>query len=351
MKNTNYIYLLLISLLISCTNESKYENALTFSSADFGDPIQLTSEIIEFDEPVMFPGKILLVDSILLIGNLKTERLLYRYNIFTKKKTGEYISFGSGPDELLRIKDIQKIDSSIFISDNQKRVVFEYNTYDLCYNKDPRLIKSTTINEAINSLQRIPEGYVCTTMNPLNKRFIFFNHEGNSIYSEGEFPSHGEEINKIEIVNSYINQMVVNPHLQYIYIFYMQTDLIEIYNFKGEFVKRLHGPDHFFPHIKEKQLEGGFSRISPIYGEAREAYYSPIVVDNEVYVLYSGAFREKKPAPLNMILVFSAEGNPLRKYILSEPIITFTIDPISKDIYATSEIPDYHIVKFKNKIN
>lgn len=39
MKNIDYIYLLFISLLVSCTNKDKYENALTFSSADFGDPI------------------------------------------------------------------------------------------------------------------------------------------------------------------------------------------------------------------------------------------------------------------------------------------------------------------------
>lgn len=341
------VFLLFIFLSVSCDNKNEYKNSSVFAFEDFGEPVLLTSELIDFDAPIMLPGRILLVDSILLVENRKTKNLLYRYNIITRKKVGECIPFGSGPDELLRIKHMQKMDSSIYVSDNQKRVVFKYNLYDLCYAPEPKPLKFITINEATSSLACIPQGYVCTTMNPRKERLSFFNLEGDSIGSIGDYPVFGNEMNELEKINAYVTQVAVAPSEQLIYLFYMQTDLIEIYDCAGQLRKRIHGPEQFFPHVKEQNLQGGFSKVSPVYGESREAYYNPMVVNNEIYVFYSGAFYERKPAPLTTILVFDLNGRPLRRYHLSEPIIAFTVDPVTKDIYATSDDPEYHIIRFK----
>lgn len=351
MKNTTISSISLIFILsfISCQNKEKYKDTTIFSFNDFGKPILLHSETVDFDTPIMLPGRILLIDSILLVENKKTEFLLYKYNIHSRKKTGECIPFGSGPNELLSIKQIQYLDSCIYILDGQKRTVFKYNIHDICYDSTPEPKKSITINEAMNSFQHIPQGYISTTMNPFNKRFLFFDSEGNSTKTKGEYPSFEKEMTDVEKVESYIAHMAFDPINQFILLFYTQTDLFEIYNLNGELIKRLHGPEHFFPHVKEIALDGGFSKVAPIHGESREAYYAPIVVGNEVYVSYSGAFREMKKAPLTIILVFDTEGKPLRRYELSEPIIAFTVDPITKDIYGTNDDPEYHIIKFTNK--
>lgn len=338
-----------VLFLVSCENKEKYKDVNTFTFDDFGKSIALQSENIDFDEPIMSPRRILLVDSIILVENKNTEFLLYRYNVLSRKKTGECIAFGSGPNELLTIKHIQSVDSCIYISDNQKRVVFEYNKHDLCHGSNPEPQKTVTTNEAISSFQHIPDGYVSTTMNPFNKRFLFFNSEGNFTETKGEYPSLGKEITGIEKVEGYLADMTFDPVSKRIFLFYAQTDLLEIYDLTGKLIKRMHGPDQFFPHVKEIALDGGYSKISPVYGESREAYYAPVIVNNEVYVSYSGAFRESKRAPITTILVFNTDGYPLRKYELSEPIIAFTVDPTTKNIYATSDDPEFHLIKFNNK--
>lgn len=339
----------LAAFLVSCNNKEKYKNTNAFTLDDFGAPISLQSENIDFDEPIMLPRRILLVDSILLVENKNTEFLLYKYNILSRKKCGECIEFGSGPNELLSFKHIQLDDSCIYISDNQKRVVFEYNKYTLCHSLEPTPEKSITINEAISSLQHIPNGYVGTTMNPFNKRLLFFDSEGKQTDTKGDYPSYRNELSDIEKVEGFQANIIFEPISKRLFLFYTQTDLLEIYDLSGNLVERMHGPDQFFPHIKEKSLGEGYSNISPIYGKAREAYYAPVAVNGEIYVTYSGAFREREKAPITTIFVFSSEGTPLRRYELSEPIIAYTVDPITKDIYATSNNPEFHLIRFKNK--
>lgn len=337
---------------ISCNNKENYENVIVFTLDDFGAPIKLQSENFEFDEPLMMPRRILMVDSILLVENKNTEFVLHKYNLISRKKCGECIAFGSGPDELLSIKHIQSEDSSIYISDNQRRVVFEYNKHDLCLGTDPKPRKSITINEAISSLQHIPGGYVGTTMNPFNKRLLFFNAAGEQTETKGEFPLSGKDFSDIERVDGYLASITFDPISKHLFLFYTQTDLFEIYDLTGKLIKRMHGPDQFFPHVKEISLGDGYSKVSPIYEKSREAYYAPVTVNNEIYVTYSGAFRErgKGKAPITTILVFNTEGSPLRRYELSEPIIAFTVDPTTKDIYATSDNPEFHLIRFTNKI-
>lgn len=336
-------------LSMSCDDREYYKDTNIFTFNDFGTPITLQSENIDFDEPILLPRRILLVDSILLVENKNTEFLLYKYNIISKKKYGECIAFGSGPNELLSIKHIQVDDSSIYISDNQKRVVFEYNKQDLCHDFEPKPIRSITINDAISSLQHIPNGFVGTTMNPFNQRLSFFNSDGKQTENKGEFPIIGKELSNIEKVDGFLANITYAPISKRIFLFYTQTDLLEIYDLTGNLIKRMHGPDQFFPHIKEITLDGGYSKVSPIQGKSREAYYAPIAVNDEIYVTYSGAFRERKKAPITTILVFNTEGTPLRRYELSEPIIAYTVDPITKDIYATSDNPEFHLIRFKMK--
>lgn len=338
-----------ISLLcFSCQNGVEYKGASTFTFDDFGPAISLKAVNVDFDEPILLPGRFILIDSILLVHNKQTEFLLYKYNIRTKKKIGEALSFGSGPNELLGIKNIQKTDSAIYITDNQKMAIFEYDPYELCHNEDIMPRKIISIKEYSSGALCIPGGYVSMSMNPTKKRLSFFNLLGEELYSKGEYPSYGETLTDIERQESFVSGMTVNMSDGLIYILGMQTDLMEIYNLEGDLVKRVHGPEQFFPHIKEISMGDGNSRISSISGESRDAYFSPIAIGDKVYVSYSGSYRiPGEISPVTHILVFDKEGTPEKRYVLSEPIIMFTVDPDSSCIYATSSIPEYHLIKFE----
>lgn len=340
-----FFSLLLISL-VSCKKEAGYENAETFTLENFGPSIALQGENIEFDQPLLMPRWLLLVDSMLLVENRRTKLLLHKYNLASRKKTGECIPFGSGPNELTLFKHIQQDDSSIYISDGQLRTVLVYDKDNLCHDSLPIPRQSVTIDDAISSMQHIPGGYVATTMNPFNQRLLFFNADGEVAGTKGDYPALAETMSGVEKVEGFLAEAVYSPASQRIFLFYVQTDLVEIYDLAGNLLKRMHGPDQFFPRVKEKSLGDGYSKVSSIHGQSKEGYFIPLAVGGEIYVAYSGVLRENKRPDLTTLLVFSAEGNPLRKYELSEPILTFVVDPQTKDIYATSDNPEYHLIKF-----
>lgn len=343
---STYSLFLLLLLLTSCKKETGYENAETFTMEEFGPAIALQGETVELDQPLLMPRWLLLVDSMLLVENRHTEFLLHKYNLASRKKTGECIPFGSGPNELTLFKHIQQDDSSIYISDGQLRTVLVYDKDNLCYDSLPVPRKSITLDDAISSVQHIHGGYMTTTMNPFNQRLLFFNEEGEITESKGDYPSLAKNMSGVEKVEGFLAEAVYSPASQRIFLFYQQTDLIEIYDLDGNLHKRMHGPEQFFPHVKEKSLGDGYSRVAPIHGKSKEAYFIPLAVGDEIYVAYSGVLRENKRPDLTTLLVFSAEGKPLRKYELSEPILTFVVDPQTKDIYATSDNPEYHLIKF-----
>lgn len=341
-----YSFFLLLILLASCQKETVYENAETFTMEEFGPTIALQGETVELDQPLLMPRCLLLVDSMLLVENRHTEFLLHKYNLASRKKTGECIPFGSGPNELTLFKHIQQDDSSIYISDGQLRTVLVYDKDNLCYDSLPVPRKSITLDDAISSVQHIHGGYMTTSMNPFNQRLLFFNEEGEVTESKGDYPSLAKNMSGVEKVEGFLAETVYSPTSQRIFLFYQQTDLIEIYDLNGNLLKQMHGPDQFIPHVKEKSLGDGYSKATYSQGKSKEAYFMPTAVGDEIYVAYYGGLRENRWPDLTTLLVFSAEGKPLRKYELSEPILSFVVDPQSKDIYATSDNPEYHLIKF-----
>lgn len=339
-------YLASLILLAGCQKEVGYENAETFAMEEFGPAIALQGETVEFDQPLLMPRWLLLVDSMLLVENRHTEFLLHKYNLASRKKTGECIPFGSGPNELTLFKHIQQDDSSIYVSDGQLRTVLVYDKNNLCYDSLPVPRKAITIDDAISPVQHIPGGYVTTTMNPFNQRLLFFNEEGEVTESKGDYPSLAKNMSGVEKVEGFLAETVYSPASQHIFLFYQQTDLIEIYDLNGNLLKRMHGPGQFFPHVKEKSWGDGYSKAAHTLGKSKEAYFTPLAVGDEIYVAYYGGLRENRYPALTTLLVFSAEGKPLRRYELSEPILIFVVDPQTKDIYATSDNPEYHLIKF-----
>ncbi len=336
------------ALFISCQKSEKYEIALTFSLKDFKITTKLNAKTIEFDEPVMKPLLFVLSDSLLIAQNIRTEYTLYAYNINSKKKIGEYVPWGNGPNELLRIKSMQIVDSDLYIADNQRNIIYKYDINDFHKLTSPVPMHKVEIEDIFTSLAYTDNGYVATTLNPRDKRLVFYNSKGEKEYTTGEYPYYGKELSDVEKMEGFLSSIAVSPKHKRIYLFGMDTDLIEIYDFKGVLIKRLHGPEQFFPQIKEINLGDGYSKATSDE-EAKFAFFNPIIMEDEIYVSYSGKpqKRDEEAAPINHILVFDKDCNPIRRYELSKPILKFAIDSKTKNFYAICNIPDYQIITFE----
>ena len=350
MKNILIINVFLIAVSFAACNEiEKYENASLFSFKDFKKTSKLNATTIEFDEPIMMPLLFVISDSLLIVQNIRTNNMLFVYNINTKKKVGEFIQWGSGPNDLLRIKNMQLVGSELYISDNQKRSIYKYNVNDFHKSSNnPVPIQKTEIDAYFTNLAYTDNGYVATAINLENKRLIFYSADGEPELATGEYPYYGKELTDFEKMEGFISSMVVSYKYKRIFLFGMSTDLIEIFDFQGVLLKKLHGPEQLFPQVKELRSTEGVSKVSA-NEKSKFAFFSPIIIADEIYVAYSGQHQKKgeESPPIQHILVFDMDCNPLRRYELLEKIVSFTVEAKTKTIYATSNLPEYHMIKFE----
>jgi hypothetical protein len=347
MKTNLLINLWIFTVLFtSCHITEKYENASLFTFKDFKTVIKLNAATIEFDEEIMRPLSFVKSDSLLIVQNIMTRNMLYVYNVNSKKKIGEFISFGNGPNELLRIKNMQLVGRDLYISDTQKKSVNKYDVNDFyAFTEDLIPKQKVAIEDFFYNLVYTENGYVVIAMNTDNKRLVFYNSKGEREFTAGEYPYFGRDLTVIEKAEGFISSIAVCQKNKHIYLFGMTTDLIEIYDFNGMLLKRLHGPDQLFPQVKEIRSEDGFSKVSAIE-KSRFTYNRPLIVDDEIYVSYSGNHqtRDEGTPRIHHILVFDLDCNPIRRYELPKSIVAFTVDSDAKLIFATSDEPEFHMV-------
>lgn len=333
--------------LFSCQS-IKYEDAILVYPDDFGEIIELTGETVDFDEPLMKPVRMLIIDSILLIYNMNMDPLVHRYNLNTLKKTGEILSFGGGPDELLHIWNMQRADSAVWISDIGKRVCFNYLLSDICLKDTFSHINSISIDDGFRGAWVLPDNRVVTLgLNQEYKRFSFFTPDGKLIRSTGEYPAMNSDMTPLEKVEGFAAQFTVDYEKNRIYVFYMSTDLLEIYDLEGYLINRIHGPEQFFPAVRENRSDGHVVVSANIF-ETRFSFVNPAIVNGEIFVLYSGAhYDENTQSRADLVLVYDTGGKPLRRYKLLEKVYSMQVDAEKKIIYGLSDNPEYHMIKFQ----
>lgn len=345
------LYLGFIFILLSCSNNEKYENCSLFSydSLSTDKIVDLKGNIVNFNVEVRNPVRAFCANSILFLTNRNTATFLDKYDLKTYEKIGSCISFGSGPNELQIISSILKTDSTVWLFDQIQQKLFEYSLDDFCWANTPIPYNTITLEEAANNILILPENkIISTTFNTEEKRLSFFNMQGALLEHKGEFPYFGKELTTIEKIESFMSQMLLSPDKTKILLSYKQTDLIEIYSTDGVLKKRIQGPDFFFPSIQQYGDNENI-KVKPANNKSRDAYFFPTVYKDEIWILYSGLFFDPQEASNylnNTILVFDWEGNFIRKYNLDVPIFTFTIDEYRNKIYGITDNPEMQIIEF-----
>ena len=341
-------YIIIITSVFSACNSNKeYEHTQFFTLQSFKQTKTLEGKSVSFEEPVKRPVHIYTIDSFLVLINMRTDLFIDRYNLNTLEKTGEYISFGNGPDEMIAPKHVIVQDSDVCILDRGKQKLAIYNKFDFCHNQSPVLKKTINFKDFVSNIQLLKNGTIVTTIqSPEHQRLSFFNLNGEFIETKGEYPIiKNNELNTIQKMAGYECSIVANEEKDKIFVAYNYTDLIEIYDMKGNLITRKQGPEGFFPsiiiHNNGNEQTIGFEK-----GKSKDGYFSPIAYKNEIYVLYSGKIYDPDNYDFNndFLFVFDWDGNPIRIYNLDTPIFSFTIDPKTDRLYGITNEPEYHIV-------
>jgi len=353
MKKLFCLFLSVFLVLNSCNEHLKYKYAQSFSHKDIGEIIYIEGVELEIDEMIMRPKSVTLIDTILIVTNIGMQNFIHRYDIKNKTKIGESISFGSGPEEMLNVQDVQVSfdDTTVWILDSRKQEAYQYNKYDICISDSPIPLQSIKFNDYFDKMLVLSDNkIVASTLNPENTHLSFYNMQGVLIQDNCDFPDAGITQTLYERIESFLGDMVFDFSTQRIFFAYKQTDLIDIYDIDGNLLYRSHGPDRFFSYMKQYDINQGV-KVRSESGKTRDGYYFPVVNNNEIWTLYSGKYfdREIPNYLLDQIIVFNWDGKPIRQYKLDRPIYTFTIDVENQTLYGVSDDPQFVILKFDLK--
>lgn len=333
-------------ILFSCSQRDQYLDAQTFGFDDFEAETELKGKILEFDDLIMSPSGLQVYDSILVTLEYAGEKLCNLYNLKTKKKIGDRLTRGQGPDEMLMPLFIDNNGSSIQIIDMATSIIYKYDLVDFIRNVDPRPISKAKLEENINSgMQMLGDNIIGYPYFKKHQLYVF-DMSGKKVNEFADFPNSSIDYTDMEKTDAYYMGFASNG-IDRIAICYYMTDLIDIYDSTGLLLKRMHGPEQFFSYFKEVHDEEGITS-RPIRGKNRDAYFSPKSAGDKLFVLYNGGYVDEKDhnSFCNKLFSFSWDGVPQNIYILNDPIFTFCVDKKQNKIYGVSNSPDYHIVEY-----
>lgn len=335
-KGFAWMFAILLVLLSSCQNRPQYDLFTSYGWEDFGEPIKLTGHSIDFDEEVKNPTSLLVVDSFLLTKNYYLDKSFFIYNLNSKKKQGERIVVGNGPNEMVDPIWLRFSDDELGILDREQRRLDVYNQAEFLTLNAPTPYKSFPIKELLINPAVVPGlGFVSATFDTQGK-LVAYDFDGNLISYFGSYPEGYEEYPIINKFTWFEHSFAVQPEGTHFIVAHMRTDMLEFYDKDLKMFRRIQGPDGYYPAIDRSM-------------EPRYTYFSPESTKDCFYVLYDGRVLDINASDRYLrkhLLAFDWEGNPLKHYELSEGIITFSIDYENNVLYGVTDYPEFHIVAF-----
>ena len=338
MKNNSYIYfcVLLLGLFCSCSNRPKYDLFTNFTWDDFGKPQFLQGELVNFDEMLMNPTRIWVVDSFLVTKNSNLDKSFYVYNLNTRKKVGERIVRGNGPQEMLDPVLVRLSDDNLAVLDKQMKRMDMYQKHVFFESESPLPFKSNPVKELLMNPVLVPNlGFVSATFES-DRKLVAYDFDGNLISYFGNYPEGYEDAPVLNKFTWFDHDFAVHSDGSCFVAAHKRTDMLEFYDKDLMMFRRIQGPDNFYPPTERNM-------------EFRPGYFFPVATDDCFYVLYDGrVYNQNSPERYlqRNLLVFDWEGKPLKHYQLSEGIIHFSLDEKNRVIYGVSDYPDFHIVSF-----
>lgn len=339
--------ILLSVCLLSCSQENKnYADASLVEYGDFEVVRDLKAEMIDMDSSILAPIQLQVYDTILAVMNSRADKLVHLFDLKSKKKVAEHISVGQGPNEMLVPRFVENDGRTVQVSDLMTSIVAKYDYSDFIRQEEPTIIERVTLEKRPFGEIRLLDKNFIGPARKVSCLLYKFNERGEVVDSIGSYPEVSWETTDTEKIDMYAFSFTTNLQDK-IAICYNWTDLIDIYDNKGKLCDRIHGPKKFVSHFKEFN-DGKVISTSAVKDQTRDAFYCPVNVGDEFWVLFSGKSNSEENYSIlaNQILVYGWDGSPRNALNLDKGIFAFSVDKKNKKIYGISDDPDFHIVAF-----
>lgn len=340
------IQLLILSVyLVSCTqNKGEVKDAVLFTYKDFAPSIKLKGEILP-TENLWKPIRIYYTDSVLATVDMSRDYFVQIYNKENLNLIAENVPRGIGPNERLNCWTLQINSDYIWTFDIQTQKMTAYSKDSFLSNTNVLPDKTVTIDDApVGMVSLSNKTFVASCLADDKSLLSLYDYNGKRNNAlKPPYPQFKiENVSNIREKRLFENRIQYNEENNKIVVFYVYTDIIEIYDENLNLLSRIQGPDHFTPELG---IRDNF--IHTIKGQTKFAYSLGCLTSTEIWALYYGVSPEKEMELPTQIFVFDYNGKPLRSYNLEYPISTFCIDDNNNILYGLSEISETCIVKFK----
>lgn len=341
----NILFLINLLMMLSCAHDNKYQHEISINENSFPTSNSLVGHTVEFDNLLMKPSQIQLYDTLLITYNQGADKLFHVFNLKSKKKIGECISMGQGPTEMIMPWFVQNKDA-VTIFDMGTSLVSKFTIEEFLTNPEPKPFQQIRLDAQVFSEVSLLDNEIIGSLYKPESPLFLFNKDGQKVKEFGAYPISEITYTNVEIIDAYRSIITTNQKDK-VAVCHFWTDLIDIYDKNGNLEKRLHGPEHFFPHFKE-YIDGNVITTQPVKGTYKDAFYSPTSVGDEFFVLYNGKSLEEPGYNLlaKQIFVFNWDGTPQRMYLLDQGVSRISVDEKNKKIYGISNDPEYHIIEF-----
>ncbi|MEA3450467.1 MAG: BF3164 family lipoprotein [Bacteroidota bacterium] len=351
------VILLLMSIVfVSCTNTKSNKNVLkvidkqeinkeevVFTWDDFGEVQKIKSK--KLFSIYTGNGKIKVLDSLFFFNIMNNEDSSKHLLIITNQKGDTIKSLlfkGKGPNEFSAIDNFDFIlDSLMFFYDGKiEAKVSVYKTDDILRVENPEPIMKFNLGKSIIRI---------STVLSLNKflsksyfsqeKFIVVDSIGNTLKKIGEFDFlkniEVDEAHCLYLNTFYSRNIDAKPNNEKYVVTYRSTDLIEIYDSKGNQLFVSHGPDNIIAEdFKKEYLSGDKMYYIQVDSAITYTYYGIQTSNDYIFVSYKGKCLEEEPLGMHYILVFDWETNPVKAFYIHEPFTSYYIDFKNKFIYT-----------------
>ena len=324
-----YIILLLSFLVTSCSPDNDSKVKETFSWDDFKAEKSLKGRILDFDDAIIMPFSIQVVDTVLISLESSGEIVCQLFNLNTGERIGDRLKRGGGPNEMILPMFVNNGQGIQFV-DLASFTIYKYDSSEFLQESLINPLSKIKLSEAVDSeMQAMGSRYVGFQY-AKDSLLYMFDESGQKMKAYASYPI-GSHSTSNEMRFSVYQMGYVSNGKDKVAVTYYMTDVIEIFDAEGNLVKHLEGPEGF------EYEKGG-----------KDAFFSPRNAGDSFFVLYNGKSRsdEGHNSSCNKLLSFSWDGTPECVYTLDDPIFTFCVDVKHRKVYGVSTTPEYHIVEY-----
>ena len=335
--NKRSIIYFICFLLIACTRNfsGKINNEIiSFEKFPITDTLFFNT-LSEYQKGI--PNGIFVIDSTLIIFNnrKKSNFFFYNYSLSQNRFSEGYLRKGKGPIESIGAFSAGIINDSLWVHDITKMKIFKLslaetfdysvlpsiNTYDI----DKNFYKMCFIDDEnfwgvgnLESCYKISSGDIT--------------HPGKFSHF-GKFAKIPKRTPLESFKDAYSCYIYAKPDGGNVVLAYRYTDVIEIFDVKGEINKTIKGPIGFDAEFDVEEAPGYYYMGKN--EKTRKAFVNGTVSNKFIYMLYSGYLRNEKNWSYGQsIYVYDWDGNPVKKIILDRPVYSIGISEDDRKLYS-----------------